>query len=200
MLWSTQRNQALAYCYVDWTNRSKVPQALSTIDAFIIIGLSKFSGSRDPCLADIHVIRTSEVPDSTYGELVELSTKLTREMDVGYTDCIVSVAVSCNGLINVLTSRHQFTAAGAVPKSVRMANDIGLVDSEVLIRNIAPPSREVSQRPGIVLHSFPRRSYWIISCGVISGCGLAPWKMVVTIINAIITINIIIIIIIIIKR
>jgi len=129
-------------------NRPKCVQSQSNIVGFIVIGPSKFARTLDPRLADIHVIRTRDVPDSTYFQLVDLSTELTAELNVGYTDCILSVSVSCDRLIDVLTSRHQFTVAATLPKSVHMANGIGLVDSKLLIRNIAPPGyrREVGHR------------------------------------------------------
>ena len=93
----------------------------------------------DPSLADIHVFRTFDIPDMTYFELVKLATELTRELELGYMECVMSVSVTCDSLLRGLTEQVQFKQVATIPRSVNMANGIGLTDSVVLIRSIAPP-------------------------------------------------------------
>jgi hypothetical protein len=111
----------------------------SSVAAFIVIGPSKFSRTMDPSLADIHVFRTFDIPDVTYFELVNVATELARELELGYMECVMSVSVTCDNLIRGLTEHAQFKQVATLPCSVNMANFIGLTDSVVLIRNIAPP-------------------------------------------------------------
>ena len=97
-----------------------------------------FSRTVDASLADIHVIRSREIPDSVFFRLIDLAVELTKQLEVGFMECVYAVSATCYNLINELVGRLQFKAVATLPNCVHMANGIGLCDSIVLIRNIEP--------------------------------------------------------------
>ena len=113
-------------------------QPSTSIAAFIIIGPSTFSRTVDASLADIHVIRSREIPDPVFFRLIDLAVELTKQLDVGFMECVYAVSATCYNLINELVGRLQFKAVATLPNCVHMANGIGLCDNIVLIRNIEP--------------------------------------------------------------
>ena len=113
------------------------------IAAFILIAPSKSSVFYDPCLADVHVIRSRDVTDVTYAGLVSEAVKMTRELGLGYTDCVMSVATSCCVLVETLC-RARFTIVATLPRSINMAG-IGLADTVLMIRNLGVNERPVCE-------------------------------------------------------
>ena len=97
-----------------------------------------FSRTVDASLADIHVIRSREIPDSVFFRLIDLAVELTKQLEVGFMECVYAVSATCYNMINELVGRLQFKAVVTLPNCVHMANGIGLCDSIVLIRNIEP--------------------------------------------------------------
>ena len=79
---------------------------------------------------------------------MELSLELTRELDVGYTECLISVAATCSNLIGSLIKQLQFTVVLTMPQSVKIAGiEDKLVDNVLLTRHVLPRDRvrEVSK-------------------------------------------------------
>jgi len=114
-----------------------------SIAAFILITPSKSAVFYDPCLADVHVIRSRDVTDATYAGLISVAVKMTRQLDLGYTDCVMSVATSCCVLIEML-SRAGFTIVATLPRSINMSG-IGLTDTVLMIRNLGLNERPVCE-------------------------------------------------------
>ena len=114
----------------------------NNIAAFILIAPSTLTKFYDTCLADVHVIRSRDVTDVTYAGLVGEAVKMTSQLDIGYTDCVMSVATSCVVLIEKLRLLG-FTVVARLPHSVNMAG-IGLTDSLIMIRNLGVKERPVS--------------------------------------------------------
>jgi hypothetical protein len=99
-----------------------------------------FSRTVDPSLADVHVIRSSEITDPVFFRLIDLAVELAKQLDVGFMECVYSVSATCYNLISGLIGHLQFKAVATMPKCVHMANGIGLTDSLVLIRHIEEPN------------------------------------------------------------
>jgi len=84
------------------------------------------------------------VTDVTYGGLVGEAVKMTRQLELGYSDCLVSVAASCVVLIETL-GRTGFSVAATLPRSISMAGGIGLTDTVLMIRNLGQKDRPVGE-------------------------------------------------------
>jgi hypothetical protein len=71
---------------------------------------------------------------------VELSLELIRKLDVGYMECLMSVAETCSNLIDSLINKLQFAVIASMPQSVKITGvEDDLVDNKVLIRSVVPP-------------------------------------------------------------
>jgi len=90
------------------------------------------------------VVRSRDVTDVTYGGLVGQGVTMTRQLELGYSDCLMSVAASCVGLIETLR-RTGFTAAATLPRSINMAGATGLTDTVLMIRHLGLKDRPVSE-------------------------------------------------------
>lgn len=112
-----------------------------------------FSRTIDACLADIRVIRSVTVSDATYVELLHLAVNFTRELNVGYTDCVLSIAASCRRLVDAITSskdadssqRLWFQTVAKIPEGIYMEGDQGLSDILVMVQNIGITERLVNK-------------------------------------------------------
>jgi len=114
----------------------------NNIAAFILIAQSVSASSHDPCLADVHVIRSRDVTDMAYAGLVGEAVKMTSQLDIGYTDCVMSVATSCVVLIETLRLCG-FTVIARLPHSISMTG-VGLTDTVLMIRNLGVKNRPVT--------------------------------------------------------
>jgi len=68
---------------------------------------------------------------------------MTSQLNVGYTDCIMSVATSCRVLIETLR-RVGFTTIATIPRSINIAN-VGLTDTVLMIHNLGVKERPVGE-------------------------------------------------------
>jgi len=139
----------------------------NNIAAFILISPSNSARSYDPCLAAVHVIRSREVTDMTYLGLVDEAVKMTSQLDIGYTDCVMSVATSCVVLIETLRLLG-FTVIARLPHSISMTG-VGLTDTVLMIRNLGVRDRPVSML--IQLHWL---MLLIAYLSEICGCSCSP--------------------------
>lgn len=126
-----------------WPNGSDLTK-LGNIAAFIVIRPSDLVRTIDPCTADLRVFRAENVPDSVYFRLIESAIQLTDQLDCGYTDCTMAVSSTCRGLLDELIGRQRFVPIVTVPRTVRMARGLGLVDSILLHKNFNSELRPVS--------------------------------------------------------
>ena len=68
---------------------------------------------------------------------------MTSQLNVGYTDCIMSVATSCRVLIETLR-RVGFTTIATIQRSINIAN-VGLTDTVLMIHNLGVKERPVGE-------------------------------------------------------
>ena len=67
-------------------------------------------------------------------------------LDVGYTDCLLSMAASCGDLLNLL-QYNGFRRVGVLRSSVKLINDVDqLTDNIILIKNVGITHRPVGCR------------------------------------------------------
>jgi hypothetical protein len=117
------------------------------VAAFIIIGPSMYSSHYfDSCIVEVQIIRSGDVSDAAYCDLVELAFELARQLDIGYTVCLTAISSHCHSVVSFLKERANFQVLLTIPLSVNIGRRIGLTDNVLLSRNMQPTGyfRQVS--------------------------------------------------------
>ena len=94
------------------------------------------------CLASVRVIRTPDIDDVTWARLVKLATQLVEVIDVGYTQCVVDVALCHSQLIRSLRDEAGFHVTAIIPHCVNISG-VGLYWNAILARHLDIPDKPV---------------------------------------------------------
>jgi hypothetical protein len=70
-------------------------------------------------------------------DVIKIALELTKQLDCGFTDCLLPVAKSCDQLTQALIGQLGFRVAVTLPLCVYMAGDVGLTDSFLMTYNLA---------------------------------------------------------------
>lgn len=145
--------------------------------AFIVIQPCLLTRTWDPCWAEIHVFYTAEIADAdakaadvmqtAYNELLTLALEYVVTMDVGYSECVVRVASSCQLRYDV-ARRHDFVVIATIPNSVDMSG-VGLCDDFFLAKSLQlsdRPRRSVEQISAAVEKVVPSNEFDAVYCDV----------------------------------